>query len=376
MTGNDGSDIRPSPATQEVVPPRDPIEGAPAPDGASGSAQPPISGVLDTPTQADPTVAAATAAGWRAWLTQLLTAGRARLAALGLVLSLGFGVGLVTLYLFAVLADTVVEGDTERLDFAVLYWLRERQSPALDGIAWFFSLLGSELVAVFLMLLLGLFTVRRRWGAGFALLLVTIGAQLQNNVLKDLFQRTRPAPVTGLIPAQAFSFPSGHAMVAAAFYAFIMYLSWRLLRGWLRVACVATLVVVVLLIGVSRLYLGVHYFTDVVAGYLAGFFWTNSVIIGGSLLARRRRTAGAASVAVPIEASAPGPSDTTSRPVVPTASQSQPSSANPTGAATTHSIGSLNSATSGPIETGEPGSPPAVAGPVGAARQGGQHDGA
>ena len=240
-------------------------------------------------TQAEPTLATATPASWRAWLAFLVTYGQGRLAALGLALVLGFGVALVTLYLFAILADTVAEGDTERLDTAVLLWLRQFRSPALDVAAWFCSMLGAELLAVFLVLLLVAFAYRRRWGAAVALLLVTVGAQLQNNVLKDLFQRTRPTPLVGLVPAQAFSFPSGHAMVAAAFYLFVGYVSWRLLRGRLRVACVTAIVVVVLVIGLSRLYLGVHYFTDVVAGYLAGLAWANAVIIGGTLLGRRRR---------------------------------------------------------------------------------------
>ncbi len=117
---------------------------------------------------------------------------------------------------------------------------------------------------------------------------MSTGAQLLNNVLKDLFQRTRPAPVAGLIPAQAFSFPSGHAMVAAAFYLFLAYLGWRLLRGWRQVAFTGTLLALILAIGLARLYLGVHYLTDVVAGYLAGFLWTDAVIIGGHLLGRRR----------------------------------------------------------------------------------------
>jgi len=293
---------------------------------------PPSDPTLGVPTQADPTVAAASATAWRGWLAQLLTAGRTRLAGFGLALLLGFGAGVVTLYLFAVLADVVVAGDTERLDFAVLLWLRERQSPALDAVAWICSLLGSELLAVFLILLLMLLGVRRRWGASAALLLVTVGAQLENNVLKDLFQRTRPAPVTGLIPAQAFSFPSGHAMVAAAFYAFLGYLAWRLLRGWLRVACVGTLALLVLLIGLSRLYLGVHYVTDVVAGYLAGLFWANAVIVGGALLTRRRHRAGLspASEPVPVDlAAAPlpvgGTAPNTPEPRTPSAQLTAPS---------------------------------------------------
>jgi hypothetical protein len=112
---------------------------------------------------------------------------------------------------------------------------------------------------------------------------------LLNNVLKDLFHRTRPAPVEWLaVPAQAWSFPSGHAMVSAAFYLFLAYLGWRIMRGRVRVLWTVGLLVLVLAIGLSRLYLGVHYLTDVVAGYIAGFLWTDTVIVSEVLLARGR----------------------------------------------------------------------------------------
>lgn len=217
------------------------------------------------------------ASGWR------------RLVRLGLALTAGFAAALLALYSFARLADEVVERDTDQLDQTVLDGLRHFNSPTLDVVARGFSALGSEAIVVLLILLLVLFGWQRRWGAASALLLTTVGAQLLNNVLKDLFQRTRPAPVIGLIPAQAFSFPSGHAMVSMAFYTFLAYLSWRVLRGWQRTALTGGLLLLVLLIGLSRLYLGVHYLTDVVAGYLAGFFWTDAVIVGGHVLTRRRR---------------------------------------------------------------------------------------
>ena len=149
-------------------------------------------------------------------------------------------------------------------------------------------MLGSEVLAVLMVVLMVVFGWKRRWGAVVGLLVTVVGAQMLNNVLKDWFHRTRPAPVEGLIPAQAFSFPSGHAMVAAAFYLFVGYLAWRLLQGRTRIVCASFLVLIALLIGLSRLYLGVHYLTDVVAGYIAGIAWTDAVIIGGHLLARRR----------------------------------------------------------------------------------------
>ncbi|MFN8632414.1 MAG: phosphatase PAP2 family protein [Chloroflexota bacterium] len=242
------------------------------------------------PPQRDPTVAQASPAAWRSWLVNLLQFGRGRLAALGLALGLGLGVALLALYGFAVLADEVMDQETLQLDNAVLAALRAVQSPALDRAARLASAFGAELLAVFLVILLGVLVWQRRFGAAGGLLVTVVGAQLLNDVLKDWFHRTRPAPLEGLIPAQAFSFPSGHAMVAAAFYLFVGYLAWRLLTGHWRIICAALLVLVALAIGLSRLYLGVHYFTDVVAGYIAGIAWTNAVIVGGHLLGRRRAT--------------------------------------------------------------------------------------
>ena len=237
--------------------------------------QPPVSS-----NAADPTLAQASPAGWRARVLTLTSTGRDRLAALGLVLVLGFVAGVVALLLFAGLADDVTEGQTMAIDTAALVWLRQFQSAAVDVFARVCSAMGSEALAVIGVVLLVVLGVKRRWGAAVALFVTTLGAQFLNDVLKDVFQRTRPAPVVGIIPSQSFSFPSGHAMVAAAFYGYLAYLSWNLLRGWQRWLAVSGLLILVFLIGLSRLYLGVHYLTDVVAGYIAGFLWVDAVIIG------------------------------------------------------------------------------------------------
>ncbi len=237
----------------------------------------------------DPVVARASPTGWRAWLTYLATTGRLRLGGLGLALIVGFSAGLLALYGFAALAEDVASQETQQLDTAVQVWLHQFSSPTLDVIAVGLSLLGAELLLVLVVAALVAFGYQRRWGAALALVLVIGGAEVLNSVLKTLFHRTRPGSVDTLIPAQLFSFPSGHAMVAAAFYFFLAYLAWRVLRGWQRWACAGALLCLVLLIGWSRLYLGVHYLTDVVAGYLAGFLWTDAVIIGSHFLTLRRR---------------------------------------------------------------------------------------
>jgi membrane-associated phospholipid phosphatase len=237
----------------------------------------------------DPVVARTSATGWRAWLTYLATAGRGRLGELGLALVVGFGAGLLALYAFAALAEDVASQETQQLDTAVLLWLHQFSSPTLDAVATGLSLLGSELLVVLVVAALVALGYQRRWGAALALVLVVGGAELLNSVLKTLFHRTRPGSVDAIIAAQLFSFPSGHAMVAAAFYFFLAYLVWRVLRGWQRWAWAGALLLMVLLIGGSRLYLGVHFLTDVVAGYLAGFLWTDAVIIGSHFLTVRRR---------------------------------------------------------------------------------------
>ncbi len=78
-------------------------------------------------------------------------------------------------------------------------------------------------------------------------------------------------------------------MVSAAFYSFLAFLAWNTVRGKWRGVLAGGLLLLVLLIGVSRMYLQAHYFSDVVAGYIAGIVWTDAVIVGGHLLTRRIR---------------------------------------------------------------------------------------
>jgi undecaprenyl-diphosphatase len=244
---------------------------------------------MRTSPQTDPRVASGPDRQWEGWAEQV-EAQPERVAGFGLALVLGFVGGLVALAAFAWLAEEVLGRQTQQMDDATLAYLRQFSSPTLDLLALGVSLLGSEVVLLLGVVLLGVFAWQRRWGAFSGLLLVTGGAQVLNDVLKELFHRTRPAPVAGFISAQQFSFPSGHAMVSAAFYFFLAYLAWRLVvgRAW-RVVLVSGLVLLVLLIGLARLYLAAHFLSDVIAGYFAGFVWTDAVILGGRFLRLRPR---------------------------------------------------------------------------------------
>ena len=213
----------------------------------------------------------------------------ARLARFGGIVGAGFAAAVLVLYAFAWLATEVIEQETVALDNATATFLRQFTSPQLTAVANVLSLLGSEVVLAMMGLLLIVFVWQRLWGDALVLVLVTGGAEVLNSILKNLFHRTRPTSVIGLITAQQFSFPSGHAMVSVAFYFYLAYLAWRHVHGLWRAALVGGLILLVLLIGLSRLYLEVHYLSDVVAGYLAGFLWTDALILARQALTSRRR---------------------------------------------------------------------------------------
>jgi membrane-associated phospholipid phosphatase/uncharacterized protein YjeT (DUF2065 family) len=236
----------------------------------------------------DPTVDPAPPEGWRRWARELGHYDQERVAQFGGIVIGAAVLGVVLLYLFVTVADQVLGHQTATLDTSAYQLVSRFSSPLTDVAARVISFLGSEAVLLFSVLLLGLFLWQRRWGAAAMLVLISLGAQLLNDVLKNLFHRTRPEPVAGFIAAQDYSFPSGHAMISVAFYLYLAYLVWRLVPGAWRWVVNGGLVVLVLAIGASRVYLQAHYFTDVIAGYLAGFVWAEAVIIGGPLLVSRR----------------------------------------------------------------------------------------
>jgi undecaprenyl-diphosphatase len=236
----------------------------------------------------DPTLEPAPPEGWRRWATELGHYDKDRIAEFGGVIIAGAVIGILLLYLFIKIADEVLGHETATLDTAAFQFIHQFSSPAMDIVAMALSFMGSEAVLIFSVLLLGLFLWQRRWGAAAMLVLISGGVEVLNSVLKTIFHRTRPEPVLGVIAAQQYSFPSGHAMVSSAFYFYIAYLCWRLVPGVWRGVLIVGLFGLVLLIGASRIYLQAHYFTDVIAGWLAGLLWADAVIIGSQLLVTRR----------------------------------------------------------------------------------------
>jgi undecaprenyl-diphosphatase len=193
-------------------------------------------------------------------------------AAIWLAAGLAFSAFVV--WAFAELADEVVEGDSRRFDRAVLLWIHSSFPGWLDGPMRLVTALGYYWVVIPLLAVAVLAFYRKDWRLSAILLVVsTSGSIVLTTVLKAIFERSRPELFDSGYTASFYSFPSGHATLAVGFYGTLTLLLAYRLRGYARWLVAACGVSLVLLIGFSRLYLGVHYPTDVLAGYLAAPLW-------------------------------------------------------------------------------------------------------
>lgn len=210
---------------------------------------------------------------------------------LGLHLTLGLLLSLLALAVFASISDEVAEQE-ELTQFDLALATALHQNAGLDQVAIFRQItdLGNNAVlgpiglAVALLLL-----VRRHWLLLTSWLLTLAGGGLLNGALKLIFQRSRPEFASPFLTEQGWSFPSGHAMLSLITYGMLAYLLVIGLNRYLEKIVVAAAVLLVLLIGFSRIYLGVHYFSDVVAGYAAGTVWLAASITGTEVARRHQQ---------------------------------------------------------------------------------------
>ncbi len=193
---------------------------------------------------------------------------------IGLFLSVVFLLG------FSALAEDVVEKDTlVRFDLALDNELHATTTPEMVQVFRFISFFGSEVVFLITIVLALYYLLKRRWFHLAIWIVATLGGELLNFLLKALFNRPRPYYATPFAVEIYASFPSGHAMLSVIMYGILAYfliLTLRNMRLKIIVAFLAVLVSV--LIGISRIYLGVHYLSDIIAGYLAGGIWLTTCI--------------------------------------------------------------------------------------------------
>jgi undecaprenyl-diphosphatase len=184
-----------------------------------------------------------------------------------------------------------------RFDHRVLIWFRHADDLAVPiGPEWLLAAareitaLGSATVLVFVTLsVAGYLLLERRYGLLALVLVATSGGTLLCVLLKDFFARTRPNVVPHLVAVESASFPSGHSLLSAVVYLTLGALLSRVSTDRVTKIYLVTLsAVLTVLIGVSRVYLGVHYPTDVLGGWVLGGFWSLGCVMVARELQRRR----------------------------------------------------------------------------------------
>jgi membrane-associated phospholipid phosphatase len=202
-----------------------------------------------------------------------------RLRALGPTLVGGLVLLAAGLWVFGAVAEEVSEGDTG-LDDRLARWLHEH---ATDPLTTFFKAvteLGNGIVLAGVAAIAAYLLARRRLFADALLMVLAYcGAEVLSYALKLGFHRDRPFFTDPLATANTYSFPSGHATVSLATYGALGFVLARRVRGRARFAILGAATLLISLIGFSRLYLGVHFLSDVIAGYSAGTAWVAFCVV-------------------------------------------------------------------------------------------------
>jgi undecaprenyl-diphosphatase len=209
-------------------------------------------------------------------------------------LSLALVIGLLTaaaaLVLFAWLGREILEGEVLAFDERLRALMHALASPRLTTLMRAASLYGGPAVLVPVGLLVAVAFLVKGWRRGALLVVVTLaGAGLLNGLLKFSFARVRPASFFDYALPVSPSFPSGHALYAASMFGGLaVLLTARIRNPLLQLAIWFVAITLILLVGLSRVYLGVHYPSDVLAGYAIGIIWVTGVAFGDRLARHRR----------------------------------------------------------------------------------------
>jgi membrane-associated phospholipid phosphatase len=178
-----------------------------------------------------------------------------------------------------------------KIDSGVHAWAVSHRSPGDTLFFVVMTVIGGPLgLAVIVALVAGVLTIRRRWRWVIYLAFTTCGGGLLNLELKRYFARARPAVAEMLRRAHGYSFPSGHAMGSAVAFAALAYLAYRAAKSWSAAAAALALAATLIAsVSLSRVYLGVHWISDVAAGVTAGLVWVTTTTVAYETLRRIRR---------------------------------------------------------------------------------------
>ncbi len=180
--------------------------------------------------------------------------------------------------LFGWLSQEVLEKEAFGFDTTILLWLHQHSNSTIDSLMLNITKLGNPgFVVVLVTISFSLLLWQKQFWAAQILFLDCLGGLILNQGLKLFFAKPRPQLWTPLIVEHSYSFPSGHALGSAVLYGFLaVLLADRYPRY--RVVIYSIALIIVGSIGLSRLFLGVHYPTDIMAGYSIGLLWSISCV--------------------------------------------------------------------------------------------------
>lgn len=195
---------------------------------------------------------------------------------------------------FIELTEEVAENELGAFDRSITDFIISFRSTGLTAFFSAITRLGERIPYIVISVLLASVLYWRYRSLAMILqsVAVLILASLSNIALKQSISRARP-DVEHLVYVDSMSYPSGHSMSAMAFYGFLIYLCLKLaMPGWARVMLVTVLVFIIAAVGISRVYLGVHFPSDVAAGFIGGLIWVSLCIVIFNLifLLRRKKT--------------------------------------------------------------------------------------
>ncbi|AST91942.1 phosphatase PAP2 family protein [Sutcliffiella cohnii] len=188
----------------------------------------------------------------------------------------------LSLTFFIFLANTYDSNIVEKMDIQTIKYIQGLEHPNITSVMKFFSYIGDTIrvIIISIIILFVLYKVFHQRVELILYIIVLIGSTTINVLLKNFFHRERPNFYRMLIE-EGYSFPSGHSMAALSLYGIISFLLWRHIpkhSGRILLVCISAFFI--LIIGVSRIYLGVHFPSDIMGAYLVSGSWLTFTIWG------------------------------------------------------------------------------------------------
>jgi len=208
-----------------------------------------------------------------------------------IIVLLAFIVVVGGLNLFIELTDTLKDDVLVNYDLHITELVIGQRSSALTHYFLFMTNVGD--IYGYLVVLILAFVISlvffKNWRYMAQTVLVLLLASISNTMLKRFVDRARPG-IEHMVSVETLSYPSGHAMSAMAFYGFLIYIFYRFkMNNFLKYGIIILLLITILSIGISRIYLGVHFPSDIAGGYIAGLIWVFFCILIFNLVEVFRR---------------------------------------------------------------------------------------